>query len=181
MLSSAAVAGVLTVTAPVASASTAFIESALSVKESTVADQPIKVTLEVSVAGGNVSATLTFKNVSTVPAFVDKLRGCLDGRIKVNVFAVTSGGKPVKFTLPMAKRRAPGPEDFLRLGPGESATTTVRLNEAYRFLLGSHNYVVRYEAFHDNPSGEELHQLISNEVSFVLAVHEQPAARWSAD
>lgn len=56
--------------------------------------------------------------------------------IRNDIFVVTAGGAEVDYRGKLAKRAPPGPEDFIRLAPGESRSAQVDLQEGYPLPVG---------------------------------------------
>lgn len=133
-----------------------------------MSSSPVAVRLEVSPAGGVVNATLTFKNTSDVVAYVEKINGCLEGGIENDVFHIETGGQEVDYTGTLAKRRPPGPDDFVKLPPKQEIATSVRLTDAYDFLAGTHRYKAYYSALHAYPDRPGFTELKSDEVTFTF-------------
>jgi hypothetical protein len=126
----------------------------------------VDVNLVVTVAAAEVRATLTFVNDSTKDVYLDPSMACVDGRIRNKVFRITSHDQAVPYLLPLAKRRAPDPKDLVRLAPGGRLNAEVRLDTAYGFFPGKHDYEAVYDAFHDQPGSDDLYELTSNEARF---------------
>lgn len=93
--------------------------------------------------------------------------------IEGNIFAVTRNGEPVMYTGKLIKRPAPGPEDFVKLEPGETLSTTVDISAAYDMGVTGH-YTVRYRSerlvVREAPDGPEVQATTAAtpEVSFWL-------------
>lgn len=133
-----------------------------------MSESAVDVNLAVSVAGSRVMATLVFRNTSDKVVFLDPLMACLDGRVRHKVFRIQSGRQTVPYLPPLAKRRAPDPKDFVRLLAGASLKAEARLDEAYGFFVGTHEYRAVYDAFHDQPESDDLYEFVSNEVVFTV-------------
>ncbi len=130
---------------------------------------PISVELSVAAEGPAVTAKLTFRNRSAKDVFLDPLMGCLDGKVRHKVFRIESAGKAVPYLLKMAKREATRPEDLVRLAGGGSLEIRARLDEAYGFFPGTHEYRAVYDAFHNQPGGDApLYELVSNTATFTV-------------
>ena len=131
-----------------------------------MSSNPVAVKLVVATSSATIAATLTYTNTSSENAFIEKINGCLDGHIDNNVFELTADNRRIDYTGILVKRRAPGPDDFVKLPPGEKLITTVRLEETYEFLPGSHTYRVVYSALHSYPEHPGFIELKSNEEKF---------------
>jgi hypothetical protein len=127
---------------------------------------PITANLSVRTDNGAIFARLVYKNRSGEDAFIDRRNACLDGRIENDVFRIAMRGKGIEYRGALAKRRAPSEADFLKLTPGQSVTTEVRLDGDYAFLKGKHTYTVSYSAYQQFP-GQRLWELKSNSIRFV--------------
>lgn len=111
-------------------------------------------------------------NDASEPVYVLRWHTPLDG-LEANIFAVTRDGKPVPYVGKLIKRPAPGPEDFLKLEPGETVTATVDISAAYD-MTETGNYTVRFRqerlVVKETPDGPELRATTTAapEVSFFL-------------
>jgi hypothetical protein len=129
----------------------------------------IETTLAMEVTGKDVVAKLTFRNRSKEDQFIDKRMGVLDGDMTVPVFLIESDGRAVRSTILLSKFPGPGPDDYVKLGPEQQVSTTVRLSGAYDFSRGKHRYRIRYQAYHGRPDHSALVKLTSNSVEFELS------------
>jgi len=123
------------------------------------------VALAVHVSGPSVVATLVFENHSDGDVYLDRRNACAAGVIENDVFEIRAGRRRVSYLGALAKRRPPTPDDFIRLGAGQTFTTEVKLERAYGFLKGRHEYEARYVAIHQYPS-RPLLELQSNPERF---------------
>jgi peptidyl-Lys metalloendopeptidase len=102
-------------------------------------------------------------NGSDKPLYVLRWQTPLAG-IEANIFAVSRNGQPVMYTGRLIKRPAPGPEDFIKLEPGETISTTVDISAAYDMTVRG-EYTVRYRAerllVKESPEGPEVQALSS--------------------
>ncbi len=132
---------------------------------------PATVQLSATANGHNLQVVLNFTNVSPRPVFLDKISGCLDGKIGDDVFQITAdGGQPVPFSGKKTPRSAnPGPRQFVVLVPGETTRATVTLNRSYRLLSGTHTYSIIYAASHNYPARLQSITLRSDPVQSVLS------------
>lgn len=128
----------------------------------------VKAHLDVNTTGAEVNATLTFTNVSTRDAYLNRVNGCLQDKIQNNVFTIKSGEQIIQYTLPLAKRKDDGENDVVKIAPGQVIVTHLKLSSAYAFLTDKHTYTAIYEGLHYEPKRDNLLDLVSNKVSFVL-------------
>ena len=89
-----------------------------------------------------VLVRVTLLNTSATPQYVLKWHTPVDG-VKAPLFEVQREGQPVRYLGIEAKRRAPGPEDYLRLEPGASVSSTVELSALYEMSVTG-PYQLRY-------------------------------------
>ena len=90
----------------------------------------------------DIAITFTLTNTGAGSARVLRWQTPLAG-IEADVFAVTVDGEPVPYVGRLIKRAAPEAEDWVELGPGQSATATFDLSSVYDMTrLGE--YAVRY-------------------------------------
>ncbi len=131
---------------------------------------PATVQLSATANGHNLQVVLNFTNVSSEPVFLDRISGCLDGKIGDDVFQVTADGQPVPFSGRKTPRPAsPGPRQFAQLVPGETVRAVVTLNRSYRLPGGTHTYSVTYSAAHNYPARLQNLLLRSAPAQCVLA------------
>jgi hypothetical protein len=128
----------------------------------------IDVKLEIAADENKATATLTYTNTSSTDAYLDKINGCVNGSIKNHVFRISSEGKEIEYIGILAKRKDPGPDDFVKLPPKGVLMARVNLNEAYEFFSGAHEYKAHYFALHSFPDRPGYSKLKSNEVVFSL-------------
>ena len=133
-----------------------------------MAEQQVQVNLVVQVQGRSVTATLTFRNASGQDAFIERVNACDGGRIRNDLFEITKDDQRVPYIGRLAKRAAPGPEDFIKLAPGQSLSNTVQLESVYAFPPGAGTYKIRYSAYNPFPDRDGFFELVSNEVVFTL-------------
>jgi len=131
-----------------------------------VSAESVHVTLLIQAVGRVVIASLAYENLSHSAVYLNKINGCLSGELQNDVFVIMSGGRRLRYLLPLVKRRAPGPLDVVKLEAGRQLHARVRLDRAYGFFPGSRTYRAYYEGFHSDPNGGTLLDLKSNEVSF---------------
>ena len=135
-----------------------------------VVQPPVTVTLYVSPERRDLQATLDFLNTSSKPVYLDKISGCLDGKVGDDVFFVAVDGR----RLPFAGRKtprpsSPGPHQFTTLLSGETVRTVVDLGRSYRLLSGTHTYTITYAAAHTYPGRFQSLLLHSAPVSCTLS------------
>jgi peptidyl-Lys metalloendopeptidase len=94
-------------------------------------------------AAGTASITFTLTNRGDQPVSVLKWHTPLEG-IQNDIFDIVHEGKPVPYVGRLVKRGQPTAEDFVTLGPGETASAVVDLGEAYAFPEPG-RYEVRYD------------------------------------
>lgn len=133
-----------------------------------MAEQRVQVNLEVQAQGRNVTAKLTFRNAGGQDAFIERVNACDGGRIRNDLFEITRDDQRVPYIGRLAKRAAPGPEDFIKVAPGHSLSNTVQLDSVYQFPPGPGTYTVRYSALNPYPDRDGFFELVSNEAVFTL-------------
>lgn len=94
-------------------------------------------------AAGAASVRFTLTNRGDRPVSVLKWHTPLEG-IQNDIFDIVREGKPVPHVGRLVKRGQPTAEDFVTLGPGETASAVVDLGEAYAFPEPG-RYEVRYD------------------------------------
>jgi peptidyl-Lys metalloendopeptidase len=116
-------------------------------------------------AGLRVS--LSFRNPNAVPMRLWMGFSPPDGNPRSDWFRISADGRQVPYIGPLAKRRAPGAEEFQVLSPGEVRTATMTLIGFYdlprRRLL-----TIRFEAYDPSIGDQPLSLLVSNEVRITL-------------
>ncbi|MCX7894763.1 MAG: M35 family metallo-endopeptidase [Thermoanaerobaculum sp.] len=124
-------------------------------------------------------------NQGDAPLYVLRWQTPLDG-IEGNIFAVKRNGEPVRYTGKLIKRPAPSPEDFIRLEPGETLSTTVDITSAYA-MRASGQYTVRFRSerlvVREQLEGPDLQAVAvrSNEISFWLEGGEEAERQLELD
>lgn len=89
-----------------------------------------------------VQVRVTFTNTSAQAQYVLKWHTPVEG-LSAPLFEVQRDGQQVRYLGIKAKRPAPGPDDYLRLDPGASLSSTVELSAQYEMhVTGS--YTLRY-------------------------------------
>lgn len=130
---------------------------------------PATVTVTLLPKGKNLTAVLSFTNVSRREVYLDKVSACTGSKIGDDVFRILADGQPVPFNGQKSKRPSdPGGRQFITLGPGENVREEVTLNASYQFPSGSHTYSVVYSAPHNYPSRLQRLTLTSPEASAAL-------------
>jgi peptidyl-Lys metalloendopeptidase len=89
-----------------------------------------------------VLVRVTLRNGSATPQFLLKWHTPVAG-VQAPLFEVLRDGQPVRYLGIKAKRPAPGPDDYLRLEPGASLTSTVELSALYEMNVTG-PYQLRY-------------------------------------
>lgn len=89
-----------------------------------------------------VLVRVTLQNTSATPQFLLKWHTPVAG-VQAPLFEVLRDGQPVRYLGIKAKRPAPGPDDYLRLEPGASLTSTVELSALYEMNVTG-LYQLRY-------------------------------------
>ncbi|MCA1248618.1 M35 family metallo-endopeptidase [Massilia sp. MS-15] len=94
--------------------------------------------------GDEVLVRVTLRNTGAAPRFLLSWQVPL-GEITAPLFEVLRDGQPVRYLGMLAKRPAPGPDDYLRIEPGAALSATVELSALYEMhVTGS--YQVRYRS-----------------------------------
>lgn len=89
-----------------------------------------------------VLVRVTLHNSSAAPQFLLKWHTPVAG-VQAPLFEVLRNGQPVRYLGIKVKRPAPGPDDYLRLEPGASLTSTVELSALYEMSVTG-PYQLRY-------------------------------------
>ncbi len=90
----------------------------------------------------DVRVEVTLSNHGLAPQFILKWHTPVEG-VEAPLFDVQRDGQPVRYLGIEAKRPAPGPNDYVRLEPGASVSTTVELSALYEMnVTGA--YLLRY-------------------------------------
>lgn len=118
-------------------------------------DQPQEAVLEYTLeaqagfaAGQPVNIKFTLGNVSNETLYVLTWYTPLEG-LKGKIFKVTRDGVEIPYEGRMVKRGNPVREDYVRIGPGESASATVDLSSGYN-LSARGEYRVEFKGrIHD--------------------------------
>jgi hypothetical protein len=126
----------------------------------------VQVALAVAIRGPAVEATLTFTNPTSRSIYVEKAKAVPGARVESDVFEIDLDGETIPFRGPYAKRPPPGPGEFAEIAPHGELRSTVRLDEAYQFPRGSHEYRAAYSAINSIRGEQDLFEMRSNEVRF---------------
>jgi hypothetical protein len=131
-------------------------------------NMPANVALGIDVLAQGVIVHLAISNSSKdTLLYVEKGKALVTHPLRNKVFRITCQGTEIAYIGPMAKRSAPGPEDYFRLLPGTELKTSANITALYEFLPGSHEYTIEYWAFHGDPSDDsKLIELKSAAVIF---------------
>lgn len=124
--------------------------------------QPLLIKLAPKQIGTEMWTTMTFTNQSSKPIYLNKIDICLDGKLLNKVFQIQEKGKPLDYTGVLVKRRTPTADDFVILQPRKSITTKTRLDKAYAFRPGKHQYTIRYSHYHGSPQSESTLNLFES-------------------
>ena len=89
-----------------------------------------------------VLVRVTLHNAGATPQFLLKWHTPVAG-VEAPLFEVLRDGQPVRYLGIKAKRPAPGPDDYLRLEPGASLSSTVELSALYEMNVTG-PYQLRY-------------------------------------
>lgn len=89
-----------------------------------------------------VLVRVTLLNTSATPQFLLKWHTPAGG-VAAPLFEVLRDGQPVRYLGIKVKRAAPGPDDYLRLEPGASLSSTVELSALYEMNVTG-PYQLRY-------------------------------------
>ena len=95
-------------------------------------------------AADSLSMRFTLTNDTDESLNVLRWQTPLEG-FNANIFQVTVGDKPVLYTGRLVKRGAPQPEDYVAIGPGESASVDVDLAKAYA-IYDAGDYSVAFKS-----------------------------------
>jgi len=95
-------------------------------------------TQTVSVRGGQIQVTVTYRNTSSSPVLLEKLDPGQDPMRPE--FEVRSGAREISYTGPMAKRLPYAREDFFALEPGKEHVRKLRIESRYGFPPGRRRY-----------------------------------------
>ncbi|MDY6785140.1 MAG: hypothetical protein SW833_21785 [Cyanobacteriota bacterium] len=127
----------------------------------------ISVYLEILSQTATVEATLLFTNDDNKTSLLYRINSFISGTINNNLFIITSSdGNRVPYTGILMRRTPLTREDFIELLPGETLTSRVTLNDAYRFFSGRHLYTAQYSAYDQSFERRGLFKMVSNEVNF---------------
>jgi peptidyl-Lys metalloendopeptidase len=111
----------------------------LAAFSATAAQAGIKATLEVDKAwlgaGDNLTARVTITNTGADAVAIPRWQ-VPRHEMTAELFLVTRDGEPVAYLGRVAKRPAPGPQDFLQLKPGQSVRGRTELTGHYDMISG---------------------------------------------
>ncbi len=125
------------------------VVAALALVASSAAAAPagsieVQLTVPSPVLQGDVDVFVTVTVTNTARHPVNLLRWQLPSdEPEGALFRITRDGQPVTYTGPLYKRTAPGPEDHVRLDPGESLRFEVELTATYD-LSANGAYQIEY-------------------------------------
>jgi hypothetical protein len=103
---------------------------------------PVAGTLEIRVEGGELRATMVYRNLSARDVWLERIpEGQAPPRSE---FEIRADGRQVAYTGPQAR---PGPrtrDEFFPLKPGQSHRREVRIDDRYDFPEGSRAYTATH-------------------------------------
>jgi hypothetical protein len=119
---------------------------------------------------GQAVARLAFTNLSQQRVFLDRHQAAVGGVLENSIFEIVRKGGAVALPYAgvIAKRPAPGIDDFVAVEPGATLNTTIPLREFYRLPPTREDYVGRYSAYHGFPDKVGIWHLLSNDATFTL-------------
>jgi peptidyl-Lys metalloendopeptidase len=92
----------------------------------------------------DVTVNVTMTNANSVPVFVPKWYAPTEAATS-GVFTITRNGEPVPYLGAIVKRKAPSPQDFVKIAAGASLSFKVELSALYD-LSTSGVYNIQYDA-----------------------------------
>lgn len=127
----------------------------------------VRIQLTLRQKGTELWTTMSFKNQSSKPVYLNKIDIGMGNRLLNKLFIIKQGQREIPYAGVMVKRRAPTADDFVLLEPGKRVQTTIRLDQAYAFLSGRHGYTIQYQHYHGSPTDQNfLLELASAERPF---------------
>ncbi|WP_461054884.1 hypothetical protein [Spirosoma arcticum] len=121
-----------------------------------LAKLPVRVQLMIHQIGTELWTTMTFKNQSSKPVYLNKIDIGMGNRLLNKVFIVVQEQREIPYTGVMVKRRAPTADDFVLLEPGKRVQTRIRIDQSYAFLPGRHRYTIHYQQYHSSPTDQNF-------------------------
>ena len=112
--------------------------------------------------------TVAFRNTSGDKGYIYKMLAPMDGELSQNLFRIQGPAGPVSYKGPVMKLADPTPKDFIEIEPGAGLECRVKLAESYAFPSGGGTFKVHCFAVNTFPTGNQLRELESNEVTFRL-------------
>lgn len=135
-------------------------------RKETMDKEVIEVTQSVDVAPMSVVVTLHMVNRSDKPVLLERFGNDLHPTRQE--FEITSNGTEIDYIGPMMKRRPYTKEDFFALEPGKEYTRKTRIDQAYDFLKGTHEYTMVYWYLQFDEANADTSAHPSAPVKFVL-------------
>lgn len=122
----------------------------------------INVNLEIKSNNENIIAELTFSNLSSYPIFLDKNNVNLDSELLSRLFEIyDKNNSRVNFKGMTIKRKF-DKNNFIKIEPNESISTTVILNKWYDFFNGENEYSIKYDAINHSFEDQKMFEMTSD-------------------
>lgn len=127
-------------------------------------EEAVTTVLEMRSTKGKLIADLTFSNNTEQVIFLDKYTICLDKELTSRVFEVADkDGNKIQYIGKMIKRK-PSKDDFIKLEPEKSISTSVTLDDSYEFRKGEKEYAITYDAINHSFGDQKMIEMTSNKV-----------------
>ena len=124
----------------------------------------VDIDLSVSINENEITAHLSFSNITDKRIFLDRLTICYNDKIQNNLFKVLDyNNNRIDYKGVMVKRDVTL-EDFIEVDPGKKIEVNISLNEVYKVNKGN-MYTIQYYAY--NPSYGEVSGLTKLESNTV--------------
>lgn len=121
-----------------------------------LAKSPVRVQLTLRQKGAELWTTMTFKNQSINPVYLNKIDIGMGNRLLNKLFIIKQEQREITYRGVMVKRRAPTADDFILLEPGKRVQTRVRLDQSYALLPGRLRYTIQYQHYHSSPTDQNF-------------------------
>jgi hypothetical protein len=121
-----------------------------------LAKLPVRVQLMLHHKGNELWTTMTFKNQSSKPVYLNKIDIGMGNRLLNKLFIIKEEQQEIPYTGVLVKRRAPTADDFIILRPGNCVQTRIRLDQSYAFLPGRHRYTIQYKHYHSSLTDQDF-------------------------
>lgn len=129
-----------------------------------MSEKIIEIDLVIEALNDKLIANLKFKNVSMDPIYLDKHNVSLSYGLKSRLFDIYSeNNNKVKYTGITIKRKF-NKNDFIKLLPNESISTSVSLDDWYDFVDGTNSYTVKYDTDNHSYENQNMFEMTSNVV-----------------